>query len=143
MCRLTCQYNSITDVMIKIFWRQMVNVTFIGLSQSTVLIFCSFALQLQVAYAKGLLKGKTAVESQAKKSFINNVVSRVVSLDISCRKFPEIYSNLSGNLNFRRFLLKIQYKPSEYCIFVSICNFYWLLQHLCALIVTLKHCFCD
>jgi len=37
-------------------------------------VYCSL-LQLQVAYAKGLLKGKTAVESEAKKSFINNVVS--------------------------------------------------------------------
>jgi len=36
---------------------------------------CISLLQLQVAYTKGLLKGKTAVESEAKKSFINNVVS--------------------------------------------------------------------
>ena len=33
-----------------------------------------YLLQLQVAYSKGLLKGKTTVESEAKKSFINNVV---------------------------------------------------------------------
>jgi len=37
-------------------------------------------LQLQVAYAKGLLKGKTAVESEAKKSLINNVVSALSAL---------------------------------------------------------------
>jgi len=37
-------------------------------------VHCSL-LQLQVAFAKGQLKGKIAVESEAKKSFINNVVS--------------------------------------------------------------------
>jgi len=32
-------------------------------------------LQLQLAFAKGQLKGRIAVEGEAKKSFINNVVS--------------------------------------------------------------------
>jgi len=32
-------------------------------------------LQIQAAFAKGQLKGKIAVESEAKKNFINNVVS--------------------------------------------------------------------
>jgi len=35
-----------------------------------------------VAFAKGQLKGKIAVESEAKKSFINNVVSVSVRLNI-------------------------------------------------------------
>jgi len=39
----------------------------------------SSLLQLQVAFAKGALKGKTAVESAAKQNFINNVVSIVIS----------------------------------------------------------------
>jgi len=78
------------------------------------------------------------------------VGTRVVSSEISSGKFPEIYSNLSGNFrkflfpeNFRKFLLKYSTNLPNNCIFVYIFTSYRLLQHLCALIVTLKHCFCD
>jgi len=49
----------------------MVYVTF---AMYIVTVHC-YLLQLQVAFAKGQLKGKIAVESDAKKSFINKVVS--------------------------------------------------------------------
>jgi len=41
---------------------------------SYLLIRCHL-LQLQLAFAKGHLKGKIAVESEGKKHFINNIVS--------------------------------------------------------------------
>jgi len=53
------------------------------------------------------------------------IIIRVLSPEISSGKFPEIYSNLSGNFrklsgDFRKFLLKfpeiftkIQYRPSK------------------------------
>jgi len=53
----------------------------------TCIAFSFNLLQLQVAYSKGQLKGKIAVETEGKKNFINNVVStcnHVVWCDHCC-----------------------------------------------------------
>jgi len=66
------------------------------------------------------------------------------------RKYIPIFPEISGKFpkilipeNFRKFLLKYSTNLPNNCIFDYTSTFYWLLQHLCALIVTLKHCFRD
>jgi len=50
-----------------------------------------YVLQIQAAFAKGQLKGKIAVESEAKKNFINNVVSIHTQISMTSSIFSYSY----------------------------------------------------